>query len=192
MAEYVSNKLLYEHLKKRKQENADRLTQGLDLLPVDNYMGECILKIATHLAYKANFVGYSYRNEMVGDGIEKALKAIDKFDPDRGTNPFAYITQVCFNAFVNRINLEKKQQKIRGRILEEMPIDQMFDIQDHDGDEHGFHNQAIEFLREHNYIDTTDKPKRKRKIQLAEEETLSEFIDEIVDEVESGESPEDE
>ncbi len=185
MAEYVSNKNLYEHLKKRKAENAERLTNGLDLLPVDNYMGECIMKIATHLAYKSNFIGYSYREEMVGDAIERALKSIDKFDPDKGTNPFSYITQVCFNSFVNRINMEKKQQKIKGKLIEELPLDDLFSTQEHDSDESGFHNQAIEFLRDNNFS-APDAPKKKKKVQLAEETPLIDLMEaeEIAEELE--------
>ena len=38
--------------------------------PVTNYIGECFLKIATHLSYKPNFINYTYREDMISDGIE--------------------------------------------------------------------------------------------------------------------------
>ena len=37
---------------------------------VPNYIGECFLKIATHLSYKPNFVNYMSREDMSCDGIE--------------------------------------------------------------------------------------------------------------------------
>ena len=38
--------------------------------PVTNYIGECFLKIANHLSYRPNFINYTYRDEMISDGIE--------------------------------------------------------------------------------------------------------------------------
>ena len=37
---------------------------------VTNYIGECFLKIANHLSYRPNFINYTYRDEMISDGIE--------------------------------------------------------------------------------------------------------------------------
>jgi len=42
--------------------------------PVTNYIGECFLKIATHLSYKPNFINYTYREDMISDGIENCLQ----------------------------------------------------------------------------------------------------------------------
>ena len=40
---------------------------------IPNYIGECFMKIAEGLSHKPNFINYSYRDEMVGDGIENCL-----------------------------------------------------------------------------------------------------------------------
>ena len=37
---------------------------------VTNYIGECFLKIANHLSYRPNFINYTYRDDMISDGIE--------------------------------------------------------------------------------------------------------------------------
>ena len=55
---------------------------------VPTYVGECIMKIATHLARKPNFVNYMFKEEMISDGIENCLQYIDNFNPDKSTNPF--------------------------------------------------------------------------------------------------------
>ena len=42
--------------------------------PVTNYIGECFLKIANHLSYRPNFINYTYRDDMISDGIENCLQ----------------------------------------------------------------------------------------------------------------------
>ena len=48
---------------------------------VTNYIGECFLKIANHLSYRPNFINYTYRDDMISDGIENCLQYLDNFDP---------------------------------------------------------------------------------------------------------------
>jgi hypothetical protein len=83
------------------------------LPPIPNYIGECFVLICTKLGGKGNFVNYSYNDEMVGDGIENCLAAVDSFDPDKSKNPFAYFTQIAWYAFLRRIAKEKKQNAIK-------------------------------------------------------------------------------
>ena len=64
---------------------------------VTNYIGECFLKIATHLSYKPNFVNYMFREDMICDGIENCVQYIHNFNPEKSTNPFAYFTQIIQN-----------------------------------------------------------------------------------------------
>ncbi len=72
------------------------------------YIGDCIMKIATHLSYKPNFVNYTFREEMISDGVENCLQYIDNFNPEKSKNPFAYFTQIIYFAFLRRIQKEKK------------------------------------------------------------------------------------
>ena len=76
--------------------------------PIPNYLGECFLKIATHLSYKPNFVNYMFREDMISDGIENCVQYIHNFDPAKSKNPFAYFTQIIYFAFLRRIQKEKK------------------------------------------------------------------------------------
>ena len=68
---------------------------------VNNYIGSCFLKIATHLSYKPNFVNYMFREDMICDGIENCLQYIDNFNPEKSKNPFAYFTQIIYYAFLD-------------------------------------------------------------------------------------------
>ena len=85
---------------------------------VTNYLGECFLKIATHLSYKPNFVNYMFREDMICDGIENCVQYIKNFDPEKSSNPFAYFTQIIHYAFLRRIQKEKRQMDIRAKIIE--------------------------------------------------------------------------
>ena len=86
--------------------------------PVTNYIGECFLKIATHLSYRPNFINYTYRDEMISDGIENCLQYVKNFNPEKSQNPFAYFTQIIYYAFLRRITKEKKQTHVRNKIIE--------------------------------------------------------------------------
>jgi hypothetical protein len=97
---------------------------------ITNYLGECFLKIATHLSYKPNFVNYMFREDMISDGIENCVQYIHNFNPEKSQNPFAYFTQIIHYAFLRRIEKEKKQLKIKNKIIERTGFDEVMMIDD--------------------------------------------------------------
>jgi hypothetical protein len=97
---------------------------------IPNYLGECFLKIATHLSYKPNFVNYMFREDMISDGIENCVQYIHNFNPERSQNPFAYFTQIIHYAFLRRIQKEKKQLEIKNKIIERTGFDEVMVIDD--------------------------------------------------------------
>jgi len=76
---------------------------------LSNELAEMVSKIAHKLSYAPNFINYSYREEMVGDGVIRMFKALmsKKYNHSKGNNPFSYFTRIAFNAFRNRIKKEK-------------------------------------------------------------------------------------
>ena len=117
---YINNPDLLEALilyKKRCKEAED---SGEERPIVSNYIGECIYQIANRLATKPNFSGYSFKEDMVMDGIENCLQYMHNFDPNKTQNPFAYFTQIIWYAFLRRIAKEKKQMYIRYKSSHEM------------------------------------------------------------------------
>ena len=112
---YVNNK---EFLGAMVEWNATfDLEKGDEVPPVTNYIAECFLKIATHLSYRPNFINYTYRDEMISDGIENCLQYVKNFNPDKSSNPFAYFTQIIYYAFIRRIQKEKKQTHVRNEMI---------------------------------------------------------------------------
>ena len=82
---------------------------------VTNYIGECFLKIANHLSYRPNFINYTYRDEMISDGIENCLQYMNNFNPKKSNNPFAYFTKIIYYAFIRRIQKEKKTTRCKSK-----------------------------------------------------------------------------
>jgi len=158
---YVNNKQFLEAIVERKQLLKEAEESDLPKPQVSNYLGECILKIANHLSYRPNFINYTYRDEMISDGIENSLQYIDNFDPEKSKNPFAYFTQIIYFAFVRRITKEKKQQKIKDRILKRSNISDMIAVQDHD-DEAAYQAQYLEILEKYSFADDDDDDKKKK------------------------------
>ena len=167
-AHYVDNK---EFLKamiefKDKCEKAEK--RGRKTPRVTNYIGECFLKIANHLSYRPNFINYTFRDDMISDGIENCLQYLKNFNPAKSNNPFAYFTQIIYYAFIRRIQKEKKQTSIKYRMIEQGNIDE-FSVLPGDT-QNDYKNQFLEFLRK-NKPSTDEQPnikdikvkKRKRR-----------------------------
>ena len=131
---YVNNKEFLEALVAYKFR-VNRAKDAGDSRPiVPNYVGECFLKIATHLSYKPNFVNYMFREDMICDGIENCLQYIDNFNPEKSSNPFAYFTQIIYYAFLRRIQKEKRQLEIKSKILEKSGHQEIMHTDTYDGD----------------------------------------------------------
>ena len=122
---YVNNKELLAALIDYRAEVAVAKSKDLPKPRISNYLGECFLKIATHLSYKPNFVNYMFRDDMISDGIENCVQYIHNFDPEKSRNPFAYFTQIIHYAFLRRIQKEKKQLEIKTKIIEKTGYDEV-------------------------------------------------------------------
>lgn len=115
---YVDNKQLYKVMVEYREKVQASKADGSERPQIPNYVGECILMIAKRLCTKPNFINYSYKEEMISDGIENCISYIDNFDPAKSDNPFAYFTQIIYFAFLRRILKEKKQVYIKHKTME--------------------------------------------------------------------------
>ena len=130
---YVNNKEFLEALIVFKAKCAAAKEAGEQRPQISNYIGECFLKIATHLSYKPNFVNYMFREDMICDGIENCVQYIENFNPEKSNNPFAYFTQIIYYAFLRRIQKEKRQLEIKNKILDKSGYEVAFHTDDKSG-----------------------------------------------------------
>lgn len=129
---YVNNSQFLEALKAYRTQLELAKEQGKPKPRIPDYLGECIYKIASHLSFKPNFINYTFRDEMVGDAIENSLIYIDRFDPNKSSNPFAYFTQISWYAFLRRIQKEKKEMDIKTKLIEKFGNSHIFNSEDCD------------------------------------------------------------
>ena len=162
--------------------------QKTEIPKVPDYIAQCFLRIAEGLSHKANFIRYTYREEMVMDAVENCLKAIGNYNLEAATrtgkpNAFAYFTQITWYAFLRRITKEKKQQEIKLKYLTKSGVENFVDV----GSEKVAETQAsffVDTLRNRiERVRTSDnemkeivkKERKKRKVKIADSD-LTEFM----------------
>lgn len=116
---YVSNKELLEEIieykKTCKYDENGKYVKGSGRM--NNNLGRMMLLIANGLATKPNFIGYTWREDMVAEGLLAVCKYLHNFDPEKSTNAFSYITQYFYNAFIAYINKQKKHSYIKDQLF---------------------------------------------------------------------------
>jgi len=220
---YVSNKRLNQEYILWYENTAVALSEGIEEPGIPPFVSDSMMRIATRLSYKPNFINYTFRDEMIGDAILDCVRFARKFDPTKmlfkvvlvpisgrlklkdivvgkssgysgmikyisnktgkvsvqmyqgldfiegeiitspngssivdkiashtADNPFSYITTICFNAFLRRIDKEKVQKYIKSQIVTESADQEFFDNQLHEEDK-SYANQYIAFLKETGY-----------------------------------------
>lgn len=152
---YVNNKDFLEALIKYKE----RLETNSNT-KVPDYIGICIMQICNKLSTKPNFSGYTFRDEMIADGIENCILAINGFKPDKSQNPFAYFTQIAWNAFIRRIQKEKKEIYIKHKNMQNLAILQRVDNISEDFDLGQPNNNDISNDVIKSYEERLTKPKK--------------------------------
>lgn len=128
---YLNNKDFYVSiLEWRKTEEET----GIKKIP--DKIAMSFVKICENLAKSGRFAGYTWRSEMISDAILSCIQYCRNFNPEKSQNPFAFYTQIAYNAFVQRIKIEK--EKLNTRIEYTKYMDMLYDIPtefDEDGDQ---------------------------------------------------------
>ena len=159
---YVDNKVFLTAMLEWKDLVNEADEEGEIIPPIPEYIGECFYKIATHLSYRPNFINYTYREEMIGDGIENCIQYAKNFNPEKSTNPFAYFTQIIYYAFIRRIQKEKKQQQVKQKMIANFGEENMMDQLE--GDDTVYQSQMLDFLRRNSREEPeADKKKEVKK-----------------------------
>ncbi len=173
--QYINNKTLYSAMIQYKNSVEEAEKEGSSKPQVTRYIGESILLICNNLAKKPNFSGYTYKQDMISDGIMDCIAAVDNFNPDKTNNPFAYFTQIAWNAFLRRIQKEKKQTYIKHKNYENSIL--LEENWEHSTPQLKTNEYSDEVVR--NYENKLTKPKKQSKItgiELFSEEKINDEI----------------
>ena len=173
---YVNNPDLLAALVEYKRISREAEDAGDDRPRVPDYIGTCIYQIATRLATKPNFSGYSYKEDMISDGIENCLLYIMNFKEEKSSNPFAYFTQIIWYAFLRRIAKEKKQMYIRFKSSQHM----IATGGTYTGDSDLQLNTAADYMNDfvQDFEDRLAKDKAKKKETEAAKKAEADLLDE--------------
>ena len=154
---------------------------------VTDYIAMCFLQIAQRLSYRPNFINYTYKDDMISDGLENCLAYMHNFNPDKSKNPFAYFTQIIYYAFLRRIQKEKKQQYIKYKVFtdKKAELEAINDAQSHEKLSNDFLNEkgSADFhIHIKEFIDDMERKeaekKHKREIKKAERESKTKKVSE--------------
>ena len=158
---YVDNKKFLQAMTEYRDKCNKAEEKGRKKPPVTNYIGECFLKIANHLSYRPNFINYTYRDDMISDGIENCLQYMSNFNPEKSSNPFAYFTQIIYYAFIRRIQKEKKQMQVKAKLIQNAGVENMMDQLA--GDDAQYQSQMLDYLQRNLKEEPTKEPTKKTK-----------------------------
>ena len=161
---YINNADFLDALVSYKEKCKDAKLNKKPPPAIPNYIGECFMKIAEGLSHKPNFINYTYREEMMSDGIENCLMYFRNFDPLQSKNPFAYFTQIIFYAFLRRIAKEKKQLYVKYKATQQFGIldeGEMFEDENGNVKQFELYDNISEFI--HTYEETKRNKKKKIK-----------------------------
>ena len=177
---YVNNSEFLAAMIKYKKALSEAEDGGEELPRIPNYIGVCLYDIANRLAYRPNFINYTYRDDMVADGLENAIICINNFDPEKSSNPFAYFTQVIWFAFIRRIQKEKKQTYVRHKVLENaMLTDTVFEH----GEQSDFGSSSMKELSNdyiNDFVEKYEASMENKKKTIKKKKGLEVFYDETV------------
>jgi DNA-directed RNA polymerase specialized sigma subunit len=102
--------------------NADLLPAVLEAKQVGKItdkLARMLMLLTDRYSRKANFNGYSFREDMVSAALINLCQNALKFNPEKSSNPFAFYTTAIKNSFLQFMLDEKKQRYIRDTLLVE-------------------------------------------------------------------------
>lgn len=165
MADYVTNKELFDAFVIYNKSYKENIELGLDRPPLSPIIASAIMRISNKMVNHFRFVSYSYKDDMVSDAILKCFEKAHNFDPAIGSNPFAYLSQIVWNAFIGRIKDEQHYTSIKAKMCKTMLSSEFFENSlEADTD---VVNEYVGFLKDNEvYIDYIEESKIRRQDEL--------------------------
>lgn len=168
---YIDKKEFWKAIYDYQVIRLQALDDGLKPPKIPDYIGECLIKISQNLARLPRFAMYTFKDEMISDGVEHCIRYFNNFDPFVYKNPFAYFTTIAFNTFIRMIKSEKKKLYRRYKAIQDLGI---LDENEQLEDDNGFMRQFTVYKNIEEFIDTYEESERKFKEKKKEKKKLKE------------------
>jgi len=162
---YVNNKQLYEMIIKYKSDCIIAKKKKKEKPQIPGPIAVCLMAIAEGLSHKHQFINYTFRDEMISDGIENCVSYFDNFDPAKSENPFAYFTQIIYYAFLRRILKERKQTYIKHKVTESSMIFDELVEQSNNEDPHNTTQHLVSDQHTVDFIKAFEDTLREKKLK---------------------------
>jgi hypothetical protein len=143
---YINGREFFEEMKIYHASYLESVRLGQEKPPATPAIANAILQINNRLSNLWNFSGYTYKSEMISDGILKCLDKVHRFDPNVSENAFAFFTQISFQSFVGRIKIEQHQSSVKAKLIREK-MSSEFVQHGVDSDADNGENSFVEFLK---------------------------------------------
>jgi hypothetical protein len=115
--------LVEDRAKKKVKEIGRSHSQGGEFCQTHGAMTDKLagmfMLLVERYSQRANWRGYTYVDEMKGQSLLQLSSMGLQFNEAKSNNPFAYYTQALTHSFTRVLNLEKKNQDIKDKILVE-------------------------------------------------------------------------
>lgn len=160
---YVNNKEFHAAFVEYKKKIAEARAAGKPDPKLPDYIGLCFMKISEKLSHQFRFIKYGFRDEMISDAIENCVMYAHDYNPEKGSNPFAYFTQVAWHAFIRRINKENKNKYITYKSHQLQSIQNGGQMGSTDDDNPGQSQELYENITE--YIDEYERKVKEKKLE---------------------------
>ena len=175
---YIHNPDFVKALTEYQEDCRKAVERGEETPSPTDYIGECIIKIAEHLATSRNFSGYSYRDEMILDGIENAIKyGLHNFNVEKTSNAFGYFSRIMYWAYVRRIKKEQKQLYVKHKVTQNAVITGMAvsqsDHSNHSGSD--FIDMDNDYMN--SFVERYEENLESKKTKTSEKVGLEKFVD---------------
>jgi len=162
---YIDNKKFYSEMVRMKEKSPSK-----EEYEISDYVGQCFMDIAAGLSNRPNFINYTFKDDMIFDGVENCVRYCHNFDPEKSKNPFSYFTQIIYYAFLRRIEKEKKQSYIKYKMTEITRIEELVDSDGNVNIEKSYN------VYQHDFSSFDDFEKKRISVRKEKTGKLEEFM----------------
>lgn len=127
---YIDNVRFTKEMTEHNNKCKEAEEAGLPPPKLSDYIGKCFYDIAYHMSFMPSFINYSFKSEMISDGLENCLlyyrnfneNTISKRTGKKSAGAFTYFSQIIYYAFLRRILHEKEEQYVKYKTMQQTGV----------------------------------------------------------------------